>query len=442
MHPNPLTVPGLALAVAFASGYPSLPLRAAGAAAPTRETPQDRIALDDARVLDRGALVCAVLHRNPDVAAAEEALAAARAAAGRPTRAGATRVGFSLAPASLGRTVPVGYVVELEQSVRLGQRRLEREVAATQAEAFVHRRDQVRNDLALAAASIYDDHFELARALDTNAAHVTLLTELVETAKRRYVAGLVSAQDPLQAELELARLEQERLEIEAQRTITTARANRLLHREPDTPLPPAPDRLVRADADADRDGLHGAALASRPEVQVADIEVDARTRSIALAQRRFAPEISAMASYNSMWADVEHRFMLGVGLTIPLQLRALRAGVAEARAQSRQAARMAAAERDRVGEEVHTALARVSAADRIVALHTERLLPLARERVEAAQIGYESNTNDIDALIDAERELRSIELEMQRAVAELDRRRAELDWAVGRAPCADAEVRR
>jgi outer membrane protein TolC len=136
-----------------------------------------------------------------------------------------------------------------------------------------------------------------------------------------------------------------------------------------------------------------------------------------------------------MWPNIEHRFMVGVGLQLPLQLGALRAGVAEARAEQRRAGRLAEAERDRVGAEVEEAIARLEQAEKTARIHEARLIPTARERVEAARIGYESNTNDIDALIDAERELRSVELAYQRTLAELDRRRAELEWAVGRAPC-------
>ncbi len=408
-------------------------------ASPERE---DAVALDRADALDRVVLVCAVLERNPDLAAAEEALAAARAASRRPVAAGATRVGFAIAPVSIGRDVPFGFIVDVEQSVRLGQRRLEREVATTGAEAYSHRRDGVRNELALAATSLYDDHFEIARALETNAEHHALVTDLVETATRRFASGLVSAQDPLQAELELARIEQERVELEAERAITAARVNRLLHRAPETPLPPPPARLDPLEREPSAGDLRKEALAARPELRAAGVEADARTRSVQLARRRFAPELSAMASYNSMWADVEHRFMLGVGLMVPLQVGALRAGVGEARAEARRAQRVVDAERDRVAAEVEEARARVSAAERILKLQRERLIPTARDRVEAARIGYESNANDIDALIDAERELRSVELEAQRAFADLDRRRAELDWAVGRVPCAKAEVRR
>ena len=74
-------------------------------------------------------------------------------------------------------------------------------------------------------------------------------------------------------------------------------------------------------------------------------------------------------------------------------------------------------------------------------LHRERLIPTARARVDAARSGYEANNNDIDTLIDAARELRSVELSSERAMAELDRRRAQLDWATGRPACAQQEAR-
>jgi outer membrane protein TolC len=149
-----------------------------------------------------------------------------------------------------------------------------------------------------------------------------------------------------------------------------------------------------------------------------------------------------MASYNSMWADPRHQFMVGVGLVLPLQFGALRAGVSQARAEQRRAQRRQEAELDRVAAEVEEALARFEQAEATARLYEGRLLPTARERVAAAQIGYESDANDIDALIDAERELRSVELAYHSTLAEVDRRRAELEWAIGRDPCGAKEVRR
>jgi outer membrane protein TolC len=203
-----------------------------------------------------------------------------------------------------------------------------------------------------------------------------------------------------------------------------------------------PDRLGSVDTTDDPAELRAEALASRPEILAAEVDVDARERGASLARRRFAPDLSAMASYNSMWADPRHQFMVGVGLVLPLQFGALRAGVSQARAEQRRAQRRQEAELDRVAAEVEEALARFEQAEATARLYEGRLLPTARERVAAAQIGYESDANDIDALIDAERELRSVELAYHSTLAEVDRRRAELEWAIGRDPCGAKEVRR
>lgn len=403
---------------------------------PRRQTPR----LDGAAVLDRDALICAVLAQNSDLAAAEHAIEAARAGVLRPAVADTTRVDIAIAPASLGRDVPVGYLIEVGQSFRLGQRNLERRIASSVARSASHRRDEVRNELARTAATLFDDHFELGRALETNAEHRSLVTQLVDDATRRYGAGIGSAQDPLQAELELARVDQERIALETERKIVNARTNRLLHRPPDAPLPPAPDRLTTRRAMHDGTDVRAGALASRPEIRRAQTDAEARTLSVALARRRFAPNLGANVSYNSMWADVEHRFMMGIGLMIPLQVSSLRAGVTEAEASAKAAQRSLDAEHDRVAAEVEEALVLLHAAEQDAGLYRERLLPIARERVAAARIGYESGSNDLDVLIDAARELRTLELAADRALARIDRQRAEVDWAAGVTPCAQDVV--
>ena len=444
---NPISSPVLAAAarglVGLSLGCQPQPTTSPGETTQLASGPPGSIdteRLERADVLERHALVCAVLERNPDLAAAHEALASARARARQPVGLGNTRLAWSVAPISIGADVPFGHVLELEQSFRLGQRGIERRVAGTEADAVAHRRDAMRNELAYAAALSYDEHYELARALEINAEQHTLVEQLVESTTRRYAAGVGSAQDPLQAQLELARIEQERVELQASRRIAIAQTNRLLHRPPDAPLPPPPKRLDEPDELHDPARLHRDAIGARPELRAAASEAEAREQATTLARRRFAPELSAMASYNSMWSDAAHRFMVGVGVSLPLQIGGLKAGVAEARAEHRRADRLVQAERDRIATQVEEALVRVSAAAEIVELHRDKLVPTARARVEAARIGYETGANDLDTLIDAARELRDLELASERALAELDRRRAELDWAVGRAPCASAEV--
>jgi hypothetical protein len=98
---------------------------------------------------------------------------------------------------------------------------------------------------------------------------------------------------------------------------------------------------------------------------------------------------------------------------------------------------------DAIGVERMAARHRLDEAHHVVELHDARLIPTARARVEAARVGYETGGNDFSAVIEAERELRKIELDYHRALATLADRRAELDHALGRPPkCGNGETDR
>ncbi len=395
--------------------------------------------LEKADRLERNDLVCAVLERNPDLAAARAALQAARDRAATATSPSATRLSWSLAPASIGSNVAFGHIAEVEQSFRLGQAPLERRVAAAEADILAARWDVARNDLALAAVELYVANFETVRALETNAEHQRLVTELADAARARYSANLGSAEDPLQAELELGRIEQERIALQARRRTIVAQTNGLLHRAPDTALPQPPAGL-RADRDVESTSLlRSEALATRPELVEATAEATVAERSEGLARRRFSPDLSVMASYNSMWSDVQHRFMLGIGVAVPLQIGALRANTRAAAAERRRANQARLATADRIAVDVETAHAGVVEAIETVELLERRLVPVANEWAEVARTGYENGANSLQTLIDAQRTLRSLELDHHRAIAEVQRRFAVLDRAAGRRPSCGKE---
>jgi len=392
--------------------------------------------LTTADTLDRHRLVCAVLARNPDLAAAHEAIRAAAARTRQSTPVGDTSVSYALAPASIGGQHRFGQVISVEQSFRPGQARHERAVARSEGLAIEKRYDAARSELARATVAVFDAYFATARALETNAEHRTLLAELHDVATRRYTAGLASPQDPLQAEIELARTDEARSALAAELIVVTAEINGLLHQPIDTPLPPPPAWLV-ADETPMRADRRADPAPDRPEVEAAQADVRARAHAVTLARRRYTPQLSVMASYNSMWDAAPHRFMVGLGIRFSLQLRALQAGVEESEALSRQARLAELSVRDRVAVEAGGARARVEAAREIVQLYRERLIPTARDRIDAARTGYESGKNDFAALIDAERGLRELELGLHRAVADLDRSHAELRYALGVVPSCD-----
>jgi outer membrane protein TolC len=149
--------------------------------------------------------------------------------------------------------------------------------------------------------------------------------------------------------------------------------------------------------------------------------------------------MAVSTSYNSMWDMPEHRWMVGLGFNLPIQT-GRRAGAAdEALAMRAQFQSEAARLSDAARTQVFVALKQLQESEHVIGLFEKRLLPIARDQIEAAQAGFTASQNPFLAVVEAEKNLRSLELEYQTARAECDRHRAELDRALGRTPGLDVQ---
>jgi hypothetical protein len=75
----------------------------------------------------------------------------------------------------------------------------------------------------------------------------------------------------------------------------------------------------------------------------------------------------------------------------------------------------------------------------VLHIYEERLLPIARDEVQAARAAFTASQAPFVAVVDAEKNLRTVELEEQVARADLDRRRVQLALALGRIPGLDGK---
>jgi cobalt-zinc-cadmium efflux system outer membrane protein len=135
-----------------------------------------------------------------------------------------------------------------------------------------------------------------------------------------------------------------------------------------------------------------------------------------------------------MWDMPEHRWMVGLGFNLPI-FSGRRGGAAdEAQAMRAQFESDALKLQDAARTQVFVALRQVEESKRVLELYERRLLPTARDQVEAARAGFTTSRNPFVAVIDAEKNLRSVELDYQMARADLSRRYGELERALGRMP--------
>lgn len=410
----------------------ALPGRASGPAQPSQPPGSSA----DEQVLQRAELVRQVLASNPNAAAAREAWQSALAAIPQRTALEDPTLSYGFAPLSIGSDVRFGQEIQLSQGLPFpGKRNLRGSIAEAEAEATRGEWHSAQLRLALMASTLFDELFVVDRSLETNAEHLALLSSLEQSAEAQYVAGRASQQDALQAEVELSRVLQDRLALESARERLRAQLNALLHRPPSAQLPSPPKALEQPGRPSkSSEALQEEALRQRPELASLRARLGGSDAAVALAKREYLPDFMLMGSYNNMFMDKPHQFMAGVAVNLPILTGKRRAAIEEAEGERRRLRQEELALLDELRAEVAQALSRLDEAYRSDALLHQRLLPAARDQLAAARAGFEAGKNNFQTLLEAERSLRNIQLQIHESSAAIHTRHAELARALGSVP--------
>lgn len=417
--------------------FASLLLMAVLAATPSESQEPDSADLGIGE-LTRSSLVALVLERNPSLETARSAAAAASERATIESAFDDPRVTARVAPLSVGSDEGFGTMVEVEQMLPWKGRRSTRATLA-RAEAEMRELDleELRVELAAMASTLWADLWLAERQLETNGHHVDLLADLRGAADAQYVVGQATQQDLIQAEVEIARMRESRVRLDAARRDAIARINALLHRAPRAPLPPLPS--LPAETGSTRnvgetsDALQAIALSDRPALVAADASIRAASASAELASLARKPDVGLAAIYDSMEGK-DHQFQVGVSVNLPIWRGRLAAAEREARHAVEAAESRRVELEDQVRLEVDVAHRAVETAGEIGEIYRDHLVPAATDQFAAARAGFETGRNPFLTVLIAENNLRDVTLGGYEATAELIRGLAMLDRAMGRLP--------
>jgi hypothetical protein len=166
--------------------------------------------------------------------------------------------------------------------------------------------------------------------LEVNDSGLAAVQSFRDTAKSKFEANQVPQQDVLQADVELAQLEQRRVEIDQARQVAMARINTLLHREPQLPLPMPPERLGPAGDVPDVDALRAQAVERRPELAALQARLNAEQNALKLACAEYYPDFEIMGKYDTFWTDPAQRGQVALNVNVPLYRGRRDAAVREA----------------------------------------------------------------------------------------------------------------
>jgi outer membrane protein TolC len=288
-----------------------------------------------------------------------------------------------------------------------------------------------RLQLIQATQAAYYDYFLAARQVRLNDENVRSLHAFRDDARKRYESNLVTQQDVLQADVELAMLERRQIELDRNRRVAVARINTLLHRLPDCPLAPPPHGLPGVEALPPVEELRMTAAASRPDLAALAARVREDEAAVQLANKDYLPDVEVMGRYDAFWQEPQLRAMVGLNANVPIYRRKLNAAVCEASFRLSQRRAEYRQRLDDINREVQTAYEQLDATRQLVDLYQRRTLSASKQNVESARAGYIAGRVDFLRLIEAERQLIGLLQEEQDLLASYHAQRAELERVIG-----------
>jgi len=376
-------------------------------------------------------LVKQILQRNPGLSAVHSAAAAAQAKIYPAGALDDPTLSFALPPQTVGSQIGVRENLQISQAIPWpGTLRLRRSAAQALAESATQQVEDFRLQLAAKARADYAQWDYVFRAIAINDRNQTLLKRLTAVAETAYASGQAPQQDVLQAEVEATHLQNQALELERRRQQVQAAINGLLNREPDAALP-APAGLATSAMLPAFAQLRDTALARYPQLKSLDAQIASRQDQVALARKKYYPDFKLTAGYNSLWMNPRLRSIVGVSINLPFDFKKRNAWLDEANAELHQSQSRLLDARARLLSELQQAYAAAEQARQTLQLYDQRLLPLSRLNLQAAEADYSNGNGSFLNLITAEQRYLNAELEQASAAADLFTQRANLDYQTG-----------
>ncbi len=317
-----------------------------------------------------------------------------------------------------------------EQTFRLwGKTDLEKGIAAADADAARHQSHVVELDLVARVKSAYAQYAAAHRALELSKALKQRVDQLAELLRLRYGASAVSQQEVIKAELEAANAAADVARREGEEKSAAARLNALIGREALAPLT-APKGFPALRTKMTLAAVQELARSSNPQLAATHAQVRSATGTKDLTDLNYYPDITAGANLVQR-RNGETNGMFLLGFKVPLQYEAKDAEQRAASANLGAAKARNDALSIRLDGEVAEAWFRLEAIRKALKIFEQRQLPPARLSVETAQKGFEAGATDLATLLEAERRLRAVELELLALKAEEQSKYADLERLAG-----------
>ena len=386
--------------------------------------------------------VQAALTRNPDILAAERQVAVQAEIVPQVTSLPDPVASGYLFP-SLNQTLQTAAgriantLVVTQQFPWCGKLRLRGEAAKLDTKIALTQLAETQLKVIEAVKLAYYDIYFNKRALKIiDNSESELRRDFIDPAR----AGVTNTPklDLLRGEVELVKLQNQRIDLQQRLRQAQADLAKLLSASPETDLtsaqaldlPPVPEQL---------DKLYQAALISRPELEGKLQAITRDERLVELARLNYYPDVTVgLVWFNvlkdhafSPIANGENGLGISLGITLPIWQRKLRAGVREAQNQTAKDVRLYQASRDETLRFIRRLTVQAHSQEQQLVLHRKELVPTAEQTLRIAHEGHQTGKVNPVRVVDNWLQLMNMRLQLAHLETSLGQTLASLERVIG-----------
>jgi cobalt-zinc-cadmium efflux system outer membrane protein len=317
----------------------------------------------------------------------------------------------------------------VEQEFKLwGKYGLERNIALADAVAAKFQSRAIVTELIAQVVAAHGEYNAAYEAVGIAVEIKRQYDELLGLARSRYGAASINQEDVIRAEVEAATAEGDVVRRQGEQKSAAARLNALIGRPSLAPLAaPTGFRVIKTISLAQAQAL---ARSANPMLALAGAQTNSAAQTKSLTDLNYYPDVTLGATYvQRPGTEDTGEFMAGFKVPLHYEVKDAEQRAAGARLGAAQA--RAEALRLRIDGQIADTWFGVDALRKVVQIYVSRQLPPARSSVDNARNGFQAGSMDLFFVLEAQRRLRAVQLDLLKLKVELQTKYAEMERLAG-----------
>jgi outer membrane protein TolC len=310
----------------------------------------------------------------------------------------------------------------VEQEIKLGGKYgLERNIARSDADAAKLQSRATVTELIAKTVAAHGEYNAVYEAVGISIEVKRQYNELLGSARSRYGTTSINQQDVIRAEMEAATAEGDVVRRQGEQKSAAASLYALIGRLSSTPLAPSIGfRAVKPLSLA-----QALARSANPMLALAGTQPNSAAQTKSLTDLNYYPDLTLGATY------VQRPGTEDTGEFMPLRYEVKDAEQRAAGARLGAAQTRAEALRLRIDGQIADAWFGADALRKVVQIYISRQPPPAHASVDDARNGFQAGSTDLFFVLEAERRLRAVQLDLLELKVELQTKYAEMECLAG-----------